>query len=101
MSTGSDRIVNATGVVKWFDPKKGFGFVVGPDGQDIFIHYSRIEGEGFRVLRDGASVLYDAAKTDKGWHASRVVRVEEPGESGEGADPASAVKPHYARTPRR
>lgn len=99
MSPGSEQIVNATGVVKWFDPKKGFGFVIGPEGQDIFVHYSRIEGEGFRVLRDGTSVMYDAAKTDKGWHASRVVRVPDGAESGEAA--GAGGKPHYARTPRR
>lgn len=103
MSTGSDTIVNATGIVKWFDPKKGFGFVIGPEGQDIFVHYSRIEGEGFRVLRDGTSVVYDAAKTDKGWHASRVVRVPDGVEAGDTADPSGGMvaKPHYARTPRR
>lgn len=64
------------GTVKWFDPKKGYGFIVGPEGQDIFVHYSQIEGEGFRVLSDGAHVKYDALKGDKGWHATRVVRLE-------------------------
>jgi CspA family cold shock protein len=94
MSEHADKLVNVEGVVKWFDPKKGFGFIVGPQGQDIFTHYTKIEGEGFRVLQDGAAVVYDAEKTDKGWHASRVVRV------GPVEDPAAA-KRHYARTPRR
>ena len=66
------------GIVKWFDPRKGFGFIVGPEGQDVFVHYSQIEGDGFRVLKDGAAVEYDAEKTDRGWHATRVSRVEEP-----------------------
>lgn len=66
------------GTVKWFDPKKGFGFIIGPQGQDIFVHYSQIEGDGFRVLEDGAPVVYDADEGDKGWHATRVVRVEQP-----------------------
>src|SRR5437899_10969840 len=44
------------GLVKWFDPRKGFGFIVGPEGQDIFTHYTVIQGDGFRVLKDGASV---------------------------------------------
>lgn len=66
------------GTVKWFDPKKGFGFIVGPQGQDIFVHYSQIDGEGFRVLEDGAPVRYDADQGDKGWHATRVVRIEQP-----------------------
>lgn len=64
------------GEVKWFDPRKGFGFIVGPDGQDIFVHYTVIEGDGFRVLRDGAKVEYDAECTDKGWRATRVIRDE-------------------------
>lgn len=89
----ADRIVGAEGVVKWFDPKKGFGFIIGPQGQDIFAHYTKIDGEGFRVLKDGATVIYDAERGDKGWHASRIVRGPEP----EGAD----AKKAYARTPRR
>ena len=39
------------GQVKWFDPKKGFGFILGPEGQDVFVHYSQIKGDGFRTLR--------------------------------------------------
>lgn len=82
------------GVVKWFDPKKGFGFIVGPEGQDIFVHYSCIEGDGFRVLKDGSSVNYDAERGDKGWHATRVKRTD---------DVEVKVKPQsgYARSPRR
>ena len=92
MPNGTDRIVDVEGTVKWFDPKKGFGFIIGPSGQDIFVHYSRIEGDGFRVLKDGSRVRYDAEFIDKGWHASRVVRLE--GDAGED------VKSR-ARTPRR
>lgn len=62
------------GVVKWFDPRKGFGFIVGPEGQDIFVHFSVIQGGGFRVLKDGSSVVYDASKSEKGWKATRVMR---------------------------
>lgn len=74
MSDSQNEIVNARGVVKWFDSRKGFGFVVGPEGQDIFIHFTCIEGEGFRALKDGSYVEYDASKSDKGWRATRVVR---------------------------
>ena len=87
------RITDVTGQVKWFDPKKGFGFIVGPEGQDIFVHYSKILGDGFRVLKDGSAVAYDAELTDKGWHASRVVRTE----SVEVVVP----KRTYSRSPRR
>ena len=49
-----------TGEVKWFDNKKGFGFIVGEDqNQDVFVHYSAIEGEGFRSLKDGEKVEYE------------------------------------------
>lgn len=89
----TDRLVNVQGFVKWFDPKKGFGFIVGPEGQDIFCHYTKIEGDGFRVLKDGSSVVYDAEKGEKGWHASRVQRIETPEDS--------LSRPRHARTPRR
>lgn len=94
------EIKNAEGIVKWFDPRKGFGFIVGPDGQDIFAHFSIIEGEGFRVLRDGCKVIYDADHNEKGWRATRVVRVVE--EEPETAPEVTVVqrKPH-ARSPRR
>ena len=60
------------GVVKWFDARKGFGFIVGPAGQDIFVHFSVIEQtEGFRALRDGERVLYSANDGDKCWSATK------------------------------
>jgi len=71
---GPTRITEVQGIVKWFDPKKGFGFIIGPDEQDVFVHYSKILGDGFRVLKDGSTVAYDAELTDRGWHATRVVR---------------------------
>ncbi|HMN95043.1 MAG TPA: cold shock domain-containing protein [Phycisphaerales bacterium] len=65
------------GVVKWFDPRKGYGFVLGPEGQDIFVHYSKIQSDGFRTLRDGERVRYSAALGDKGWCVSTVRAVVE------------------------
>lgn len=86
------RLEGVDGQVKWFDPRKGFGFIVGPEGQDIFVHFSCIEGEGFRVLKDGADVNYDAEETDKGWKATRVQL----------AEPTVVVpKRQYTRSPRR
>lgn len=64
----------ATGPVKWFDSKKGFGFIVGPEGQDVFVHFSSIEGDGFRSLRDGEIVDYEMTRGDKGLSAQHVKR---------------------------
>ena len=64
-----------TGNVKWFDTKKGFGFIIGPEGQDVFVHFSSIEGDGFRSLKDGEAVDYDIARGDKGYSATRVKRM--------------------------
>lgn len=71
-----DVLKAIAGSVKWFDPRKGFGFIVGPQGQDIFVHYTVIEGDGFRALKDGCAVEYDAERSDKGWRATRVIRDE-------------------------
>ena len=83
------------GEVKWFDPRKGFGFIVGPEGQDIFAHYTVIEGDGFRVLRDGAKVRYSAERTDRGWKATQVARL------AEGEVEVVVNRRNYARTPRQ
>jgi len=66
------------GNVKWFDPKKGFGFIVGPSGQDVFVHYSQIQGDGFRSLKDGEAVEYELVQGDKGFQARAVTRVNAP-----------------------
>lgn len=61
------------GIVKWFDAKKGYGFIVGPqEGRDIFVHYTHIQGDGFRSLRDGEQVDYELAESDKGLQARSV-----------------------------
>jgi CspA family cold shock protein len=63
-----------TGTVKWFDSKKGFGFIIGPEGRDVFVHFTRIEGNGFRSLRDGEKVEYEHTSGDKGLLATTVRR---------------------------
>ncbi len=63
------------GTVKWFDSKKGYGFIVGPEGKDVFVHFSVIEGEGFRSLRDGEQVDYEYREGDKGLLANSVKRL--------------------------
>ena len=64
-----------TGEVKWFDSKKGFGFIKGPaEDRDIFVHYTHIEGEGFRSLKDGELVEFELVESDKGLQAHHVKR---------------------------
>ena len=64
----------ATGTVKWFNDDKGYGFITGPEGQDVFVHYSQIEGDGFRSLKDGEVVDYELIESEKGWQARTVAR---------------------------
>jgi len=72
-----------TGKVKWFDRKKGFGFIVGTQhGQDIFVHYTNIEGDGFRSLKDGENVEFELVQSDKGLQAQKVRRMESTVEAG-------------------
>ena len=65
-----------SGSVKWFDAKKGWGFITQENGEDIFVHYKNIVGEGFRSLRDGEQVTFDVIEGRKGPQASNVQRVE-------------------------
>lgn len=61
-----------TGSVKWFNEKKGFGFITGDDGEDIFVHFSGIIGDGFKTLSDGQAVKYVKAQSSKGPQAQEV-----------------------------
>jgi CspA family cold shock protein len=69
------RTVMPRGPVKWFDSKKGFGFIVSPEGEDVFVHFSSIEGDGFRSLKDGETVDYEMIRGDKGLSAQHVKRL--------------------------
>jgi CspA family cold shock protein len=64
-----------TGTMKWFDSKKGFGFILNDAGQDVFVHFSSIEGEGFRSLKDGEKVEYEEVPGPKGLSAAHVKRI--------------------------
>lgn len=66
-----------TGTVKWFSNAKGFGFITPQNGEkDCFVHYSSIEGSGFRTLSEGARVEFEVVQDDKGPAAKNVTRLE-------------------------
>lgn len=61
------------GTVKWFNGKKGFGFIVDEQGQDVFVHFSAIQMEGYRVLEEGQAVEYEMEQGERGPIATSVV----------------------------
>jgi len=65
----------ASGKVKWFNEVKGFGFIVMEDGQEVFVHYTGIKGEGFRTLNEGDNVEFEVTESPKGLQAVNVQRV--------------------------
>jgi len=67
-------IVLVKGVVKWFDTKKGYGFIKQPEGEDVFVHFSGIEGDGFKSLRAGEEVEFEIINGPKGIQATKVVK---------------------------
>ena len=87
------------GQVKWFDPKKGYGFIIGPDGQDVFVHYTHIQSDGFRLLKDGEWVDYELTQGDKGWQAREVKRLSVQVNSEAAQDALNAGRPAPQESP--
>ncbi|MCD6508453.1 cold-shock protein [Candidatus Poribacteria bacterium] len=66
----------ATGRVKWFNEKKGYGFISQESGEDVFVHYTAIQARGFRTLHEGQRVKFDIVQGAKGPQAANVVVIE-------------------------
>ena len=62
------------GTVKWFSDKKGYGFITRDGEDDIFVHYSSIQGEGFRTLREGEKVMFEVVTGERGMKATNVIK---------------------------
>ncbi|HBG92972.1 MAG: cold-shock protein [Thermodesulfovibrionales bacterium] len=65
----------AKGTVKWFNESKGFGFITSEDGGDVFVHYSELQGDGFKSLSEGQAVSFDVVDSPKGPKAANVVKL--------------------------
>ncbi len=62
----------ATGTVKWFNAEKGYGFISQPDGEDVFVHFTAIQSEGYKSLQEGQTVEFEVTDGPKGKQASNV-----------------------------
>ena len=63
------------GTVKWFNDRKGFGFIKLDDGKDVFVHYSALQGDGFKTLKEGEPVEFEVIQGNKGPQAANVIRI--------------------------
>jgi CspA family cold shock protein len=64
-----------TGTVKWFNSSKGYGFITREEGDDVFVHYNAIEGDGYRSLDEGDKVQFEVEESPKGLQASKVSKI--------------------------
>jgi cold shock protein len=75
LSEGGERAMRKRGTVKWFNEAKGFGFIQQAGGEDVFVHYSAIQGEGFKTLAEGQVVEFEIVEGPKGKQAANVTPV--------------------------
>jgi CspA family cold shock protein len=68
----------ASGKIKWFDNKKGFGFIAQESGKDVFVHHTAIVGSGFKTFEEGDIVSFEVVPSEKGLKAEKVQRVQAP-----------------------
>ena len=98
----------AQGLVKWFNDAKGYGFITQEDGQDVFVHYSAVQGSGFRSLAEGDRVEFEVTRGPKGLQAANVkkaepsskIRVSSPASQGAGLERASSPSESAEPRPR-
>lgn len=69
------EVVHLKGTVKWFNAEKGYGFIQVEDGDDVFVHFSAIQGEGFKTLDEGQQVEFDITQGSRGPQAANVVKL--------------------------
>jgi CspA family cold shock protein len=67
--------LRSRGKVKWFNDQRGFGFIEQPNGQDLFVHHTAVQGEGFKTLEEGQEVEFDIVEGPKGLQAANVVKL--------------------------
>jgi CspA family cold shock protein len=72
------------GTVKWFNPRKGYGFIAAEDGRDVFVHYASIAGNGYKTLAEGEPVAFDIVDGEKGPRAENVVQKVKPADGQHG-----------------
>jgi CspA family cold shock protein len=73
-NTSGDVVVKEKGIVKWFNAAKGYGFIQRSTGEDVFVHFSAIQSEGYRTLDEGAEVEFVVTRGPKGWQAEQVTQ---------------------------
>ncbi|KRL12225.1 hypothetical protein FD09_GL003095 [Schleiferilactobacillus perolens DSM 12744] len=69
-----EEVLMEHGTVKWFNAEKGYGFITREDGSDVFVHFSAIQGDGYKTLEEGQGVTFDVEQSDRGPQAVNVVK---------------------------